>query len=117
MNESYWMGVLSVPALVLAVLTGWVAFKVVAHVAERVFVGGIQRITPDAKQSQRVAVSSVMYSAKRAWMFARGDVGVVLIVGMDGAKAAEASKRLNPPVSLRDLKRRTASDRDEAPIA
>ncbi len=46
MSADYWMGVVSVPALLLGAAVCWLAIKAFGWVGERLLVGGLIRFTP-----------------------------------------------------------------------
>ena len=98
--SAYWMGVLSVPAVVLAAAVTWLALKVVGKVGERLLVGGLMVLGMGAKIERRAATASVIYGAKRSYMLACGDVAILLVVGMDGEQVKKAADRLRPRASL-----------------
>lgn len=105
--SDYWLGVLSVPALILGLAAGWLALKAVGLLGERLLVGGLLFFGMKTSLAKRTATASVIYGAKRSYMLAGGDLGIVLVVGMDGDRAATAVKRLeDPPVSLNEIRRR-----------
>lgn len=110
MSGNYWLGVMSVPALVLAAGAGWLVLKAVGWLGERLLVGGIRRLTPETSKGQRAATAAVVYGTRRAWMFAPGDMGFIFVVGMDHAEVRKAADRLQPRVSLRDIQTRSAAE-------
>lgn len=101
--SDYWMGVLSVPALILATAIGWLALKAIGLVSERLLVGGIKRLTPKSSKNQRAAMGAVVYGTRHSWMFAPGDMAIIFAVGWDHEEVREAARKLRPTVSLRDL--------------
>lgn len=111
MSGDYWLGVLSVPALVLGAGAAWLVIKAVGWVGERLLVGGIKRLTPETPEGQRAATAAVVYGTRRAWMFAPGDMGFIVVVGMDHDEVRKAGNLLRPRVSLRDIQRRGGDDR------
>lgn len=98
--SDYWLGVLSAPALILAVLAGWAALKALGWLGERLLVGGISRLTPSSPEPRRAAVAAAMFGGKRVWMLAPGDIGLALIVGFDSDEAQAAANRLRPRVEI-----------------
>lgn len=106
MNPDYWLGVLSVPALILGAGAGWLALKAIGWLGERLLVGGVKRLTSETSEGQRAATASVVYGTRRAWMFAPGDMGFIFVVGMDHDEVRKAADRLRPRVSLRDIQQR-----------
>lgn len=116
--SEYWMGVLSIPALIAALAVGWLAVKAIGLVGERLLVTGTLRLTRDTPHARRAAVSGVIFSAKRAWMVAPGDIGLALIVGMDNQGAAEAARKLQrEPRRIKVNPSPRPKDDPEVPIA
>jgi hypothetical protein len=103
-SSDYWLGVASVPALVLAAGALWLVIKAVGWAGERLLTGGIIHLTSETPEARRAATASVLYGARRCWAFAPGDLAVVFVVGMDAAEVRKAADLLRPQVSLRDLR-------------
>lgn len=108
--SDYWMGVLSVPALVLGAAALWLALKAIGWLGERLLVGGVKHLGTQSSKAQRAGMAAVVYSAKRSWFIAPGDLGFIFVMGMDVDEARKAADRLRPRVSLRDISTPTGAE-------
>lgn len=114
MTGNYWLGLATLPGLVLLyVLAVSLGSRVLAWA-----VTGISwtahRIKPDAPMIQHRLRASAVYSAKHGIVLARGHFGLVLIYKMDPERRAWANEQLAETIDVfsptEDFKQRMSNE-------
>jgi hypothetical protein len=114
MSRDFLLGALCFPVGILVLGFSAVVFRALLRVGAKITDAGVQRLTPETAWSRRAACAAVVVGARRAWMLAVGDVGVIVVVGHDAEEARTAARRLStaeaaPQLSPR-FRRRMAGD-------
>lgn len=101
MSAAYWVGLLTLPALIVAFAGALLALRGVLHL-----VGRLQLIIAPRRGTNRNLnlIAGVVNSAHRAWKWGNGNHVLIFVSGYNAADANEAYRVLNESGPHRDVR-------------